>query len=123
MDDEAIADLFAGLGPVSIRRMFGGKGVYHRGEIVGIDIFDSILVKGDAETSATYEAAGGERWVYEGKNRPVAMPYWSVPADVMEDMDEMARWARLAYDAALRAKASKAAKPQAKTKKQLRPSR
>ena len=30
MDSDAISDLFAGLGTVSIRRMFGGKGIYFR---------------------------------------------------------------------------------------------
>lgn len=33
MDNIAIEEMFAGLGPVSIRRMFGGKGVYHQGLI------------------------------------------------------------------------------------------
>jgi hypothetical protein len=28
MDDDAIRDMFAGLGRVNIRRMFGGKGIY-----------------------------------------------------------------------------------------------
>ena len=28
MDNEAIHDMFESLGPVSIRRMFGGKGIY-----------------------------------------------------------------------------------------------
>ena len=36
MDNEAIADLFAGLGRVSIRRMFGGKGIYFEGMIIAI---------------------------------------------------------------------------------------
>ena len=33
MDHDAISDLFSGLGPVSIRRMFGGKGIYFEGVI------------------------------------------------------------------------------------------
>jgi DNA transformation protein and related proteins len=38
MDDAAIRDMFAGLGPVTIRRMFGGKGIYHDGIIVALEI-------------------------------------------------------------------------------------
>jgi DNA transformation protein len=30
------------------------------------------------------------------------MPYWSIPEDAFDDPDEMARWVRLAYEAALR---------------------
>jgi DNA transformation protein and related proteins len=38
MDDDVITEIFAGLGPVSIRKMFGGKGVYHSGLIVGVEV-------------------------------------------------------------------------------------
>jgi DNA transformation protein len=31
------------------------------------------------------------------------MPYWSVPDIALDDPDEMAKWARLALEAAMRA--------------------
>jgi DNA transformation protein len=31
------------------------------------------------------------------------MPYWSIPDDAFDDPDIMARWVRLAYEAAVRA--------------------
>jgi DNA transformation protein len=37
MDDERIAELFESLGPVSIRRMFGGKGIYFDGVIIAVE--------------------------------------------------------------------------------------
>jgi TfoX/Sxy family transcriptional regulator of competence genes len=30
------------------------------------------------------------------------MPYWSIPADAFDDPDTMARWLKLAHEAALR---------------------
>lgn len=36
MDNIEIEDLFAGLGEVTIKRLFGGKAVYFDGVIVGI---------------------------------------------------------------------------------------
>ena len=105
MDDERIQELFSGLGPVSIRRMFGGKGVYHNGVIVAVLLRGELMLKGDAEVAGAYEAAGATRWTYAHRRNGslVAMPYWTAPDDALDDPDEMAGWARLAYQAGLRA--------------------
>ena len=82
MDHDEIADLFAALGPVTVRRMFGGKGIYHRGLIVAVEIRDGMLLKADAVTAPDFEAAGATRWTYPGKSgQPVKMPYWSIPEE------------------------------------------
>ncbi|MBP0440875.1 TfoX/Sxy family protein [Tianweitania sediminis] len=109
MDNEAIRELFAGLGEVEIRRLFGGKGIYHRGLIVGLDLFDEIMLKGDQEAAAVFEAAGAKRWVYPAKRsgKPVAMPYWSVPAEVLDDEESLAGWTRMAFAAAVRIEKAK----------------
>ncbi|MEN3145910.1 TfoX/Sxy family protein [Neorhizobium sp. IRAMC:178] len=104
MDNSDIEDMFEGLGPVSIRRMFGGKGIYHDGLIVAIDLRGEIMLKVDAVSAPEFEAAGARQWSYEGKKgKPVLMPYWSVPEDAFDDPDEMRKWVRLAFDAAVRA--------------------
>lgn len=108
MDNDAIEEMFQALGCVSIRRMFGGKGIYHQGIIFALDLFDEIMLKGDGETAPLLEAAGARRWSYAGKTgKPVAMPYWTVPEEAYDDPDEMAKWARLAFEAAVRAEAKK----------------
>lgn len=106
MDDERIAELFEGLGPVSVRRLFGGKGIYHDGVIFAVVLNGELLLKGDERIAADYEAAGCKQWTYTGSRhgKQVAMPYWSVPDSAMDDPDEMAAWARKAYEAGLRSK-------------------
>ena len=104
MDNAAIEEMFETLGPVTIKRMFGGKGIYCQGVIFALEVDGEILLKGDEQTAPTFEAAGSRQWAYEGKGKPVKMPYWSIPDDAFDDPDEMGRWARLAYDAALRSK-------------------
>lgn len=106
MDNAEIEEMFLALGSVTIKRMFGGKGIYHHGRILALEVDDEILLKADAESAPQFRTAGSRQWVYEGKKagKPVAMPYWSVPDDAFDDPDIMARWVRLAYDAALRAK-------------------
>jgi DNA transformation protein len=105
MDEDAIADLFAGLGPVEIRRMFGGKGIYHKGVIIAVELRGELMLKGDAELAPELEAAGAKQWTYTHKRhgKPVSMPYWTVPDGAVDDPDEMAVWARKSYRAGLRA--------------------
>ncbi|MBB5577444.1 MULTISPECIES: TfoX/Sxy family protein [Rhizobium] len=104
MDNIEIEEMFQALGPVTIKRMFGGKGVYHMGRIVAVEVSDEMLLKADDVSAREFEAAGARRWAYEGKKgKPVNMPYWSIPDDAFDDPDIMARWVRLAYEAAVRA--------------------
>ncbi|HEX2146175.1 MAG TPA: TfoX/Sxy family protein [Pseudorhizobium sp.] len=103
MNGAAIAELFEPLGVVSIRRMFGGKGIYYNGLIIAIEIYDEILLKADSVTAPRFEAAGARQWVYENKKRKaVAMPYWSIPDEAVDDPEEMGKWLQLAYEAAVR---------------------
>ena len=104
MDTAAIEEMFQGLGPVTIRRMFGGKGIYHMGRIVAVEVRGEMLLKADEQSASEFEAAGASQWAFEGKKgSPVKMPYWSIPDDAYDDPDVMARWVRLAYEAAVRA--------------------
>lgn len=107
MDNGAIEDLFASLGPINIRRMFGGKGIYHQGRILGVEVDGQILLKADGQTASEFAAAGAEQWSYEGKNGLVRMPYWTIPDEALDDPDRLAHWVELAWEAALRAKSAK----------------
>ena len=109
MNDEDIRELFTPLGPVSIRRMFSGKGVYFQGVIVAIEYGDELRLKADAISAPEFEAAGSTQWAYEGRRGEVMMPYWSIPHDAFDNSDSMDRWVRLAFDAGLRARAPKRA--------------
>ncbi|MEJ6783209.1 TfoX/Sxy family protein [Aminobacter sp. Piv2-1] len=103
MSDEAIREVFSGLGDVTIRKMFGGKGIYRDGLIVGVEVRGEILLKADAVSAPDFEAAGARRWTDAG-GRPVNMPYWSIPESAVDDPDELAVWTRKAFEAALRAR-------------------
>jgi len=103
MDNAAIEEMFEAVGPVTIRRMFGGKGIYARGVIFALELRGELMLKGDAESGPVLEEAGAVRWRYEGRSgKPVAMPYWTLPDEALDDPDMMAKWARIALDAAMR---------------------
>ena len=104
MDMAAIEEIFAGLGPVTIKRLFGGQGIYHRGVIVGAVMGEEVLLKADAETEPQFLAAGATQWTYEFKSgKTIRMPYWTIPADAFDDADQLAMWVKLAFAAGCRA--------------------
>jgi len=100
-------ELFAPLGAVRVRRMFGGHGFYIDELFVALIALDRLYLKVDAATQPTFEAAGCEPFVYDGKGKAVTMSYWTVPAEAMESPALMQPWARQAIAAALRARAAK----------------
>jgi DNA transformation protein len=110
MDRERIEELFAPFGPVAVKRMFGGHGVYADGVFFALEADGEIFLKVDAATTAVFEAAGSRPFVYQGGKKPVTMSYWLLPDAAHEDEDELRRWARVAMDAARRAQAVKTAK-------------
>ncbi len=104
MRQDEIEDVFAALGPVTVKRMFGGKGVFHQGLMVAVDLAGELMLKADVFSGVAFEAAGARRWTYQRKTgKIVPMSYWTIPADAFDDPDIMAHWVRLAYAAALRA--------------------
>ena len=105
MDNERIEELFEGLGPVSIRKLFGGKGIYFDGVIVAIVLRGELLLKADEQSAPDFEAAGCKQWTYTGSRhgKLVSMPYWTVPDGALDEPDEMKPWAEKAYEAAKRA--------------------
>lgn len=109
-DRAHVCDLFAGVGPVEVRRMFGGAGVYLGDACFALIVDGTLWMRGDEDLGRDYAAAGAEQWVYEGRQRaPVAMPYWRLPDSALDDADEAAAWARRSLAPAERAAADKRA--------------
>ena len=109
---ELLGDLLAPVGQISVRRMFGGAGVYCDGLMIGLVADDTLYLKADETTRGDYEAEGLGPFVYEGKGKPIAMSYWRAPERLLDDAEEMAAWARKALAVARKANAGK--KPSSK---------
>lgn len=108
-------ELLAPLGTPRARRMFGGHGLYVDELFVALIAFDRLYLKADAQTRGHFEAAGCAPFVYDGQGRSVTMGYYTAPEDAMESPALMQPWARLALEAALRARAAK--KPAARARR------
>ncbi|MEL7048208.1 MAG: TfoX/Sxy family protein [Pseudomonadota bacterium] len=118
-----VADLLSPIGPVRIKRMFGGAGIYAGDRMFGLIAFDAVYFKVDDQTVGVFETAGSKPFTYTGKTKPIQMSYWRVPDDAFDDADAFCRWARLGIEAANRApeKSKRGARPKSKSRAGTRP--
>jgi len=92
---------------VRSKRMFGGHGLYIEDLFVAIVFQQRLYLKVDDESRARFEAAHCVPFVYDAKGKRMTMGYCSAPDEAMESPAAMQPWARLAVEAALRARATK----------------
>lgn len=102
------SELLSAVGRVRSRRMFGGWGLYVDEVFVGIVTGETLYLKADAQSQPAFESAGGRRFEYAAGGRTHAAGFWTVPAEAMDSPRLMQPWARLALEAALRARAAPA---------------
>lgn len=120
--DEAFAahclELLAPLGAAQARRMFGGHGLYLDGLMVGLIADEQLYLKTDAQTLTRWQAASGRPFVYASRRgdttRTATMSYWTPPPEALESAAAMQPWARLALEAALRSRAARPARTDAR---------
>ncbi len=74
--------------------MFGGVGFYSGEAFFGILAREQLYLKVGDANRAMYEAAGSAPFKPYA-DRTMTMTYWEVPVRVLEDADELCRWARM----------------------------
>jgi len=89
-----ILEQLAGVSAVRSRRMFGGVGLYSGDRFFGLIDDDVLYLKVDDSNRGEFVARGCHPF-QPFKDKPeYSMSYYDVPAEVLEDVDELARWAR-----------------------------
>lgn len=91
--DYVVDDLMSGIPNITSRAMFGGWGIYKDGKIFAIIADGELYFKVGDGNRADYERAGSRPFTYEGKGgKSATMSYWRVPAEVMEDREQLREW-------------------------------
>lgn len=104
-----LEDQFAPIGGVSLRRMFGGLGIFRDGLMFALAVDEILYFKADAETVPLFEAEGSEPFSYDTKDgRRVIMAYRRAPERLFDDEDAFRTFAETAIGTARRAAAPKA---------------
>ena len=111
MDREFIVELFAPFGRVTVRRMFGGAGLFSEGLMFGLVFDGAIFLKVDEASIPDFEREGSVPFVYTRAKSPGrvgrhSLSYWRLPERLYDDPEELASWAQRAVAIAERRKAA-----------------
>jgi len=90
---------------ITSKRMFGGVGLYADGLFFAVIDNDILYLKVDDSTRPEFEAAG--LGPFRPYNDERTMNYHEVSVEILEDREELARWAKKAVDVATRSKKKK----------------
>lgn len=103
----------AALGRVRSRRMFGAAGLYCDEIFFAIISDDTLYLRVDDGNRADYTARGMAAFRPYADRPDISMTYFEVPAEVLEDAEELLGWSRrsLKTSRAKPARAARARKP------------
>jgi DNA transformation protein len=98
-----VEEQFSAFGPVIFKKMFGGYGIFKDGIMFGmISPGDIFRMRADEQNVNDFKVEGMKQFPSHGGKK--GMPYWDVPAHVLEDQDELKIWAEKSFAAANRTK-------------------
>jgi DNA transformation protein and related proteins len=118
MDSDFIRELFSQFRPVTMKRLFGGAGLYSESLMFGLVFDGAIYLKVDETSIPDFEREGSQPFVYTRAKSPGrvgrhSLSYWRLPERLYDDPDELAVWAARAFSIAERAKTA----PRARSRK------
>jgi DNA transformation protein len=103
-DPGFLTELFSGFGPIAVRRMFSGAGVFADGLMIALVVDGVIYLKADDSFVPLFEREGQTPFSYQTRDgKRTLNSYWRMPERLYDEPDELAEWARLALAAARRA--------------------
>lgn len=97
---EWLEEVLGKLPNLSVRRLFGGAGVYADETIFGVFHEQRLYLKTDERTRAAFVERGSD--ALRARSGSVLTAYYEVPPEVVDDEEELLRWARQAIDVANR---------------------
>ncbi|MCB1915160.1 MAG: TfoX/Sxy family protein [Rhodocyclaceae bacterium] len=102
-------ELFAPLGHIRTKRMFGGHGFYCDGLFFALVAWNTLYLKADEQSQAAFQQAGCRIFRSERTDgRTFSMGYWSAPDESLDSPQAMQPWARMAIECALRQRSTTA---------------
>jgi DNA transformation protein len=104
---EFISEQLESFGPVEVKRMFGGAGIFREGLMFALIADEVLFLKVDETTRPDFESETSGPFLYEKNGKTMEMSYWRLPERLYDEPDEFTAWAQNAFSAALRADGKK----------------
>jgi DNA transformation protein len=120
-DPHRFDDLFAAFGPITVRRFFGGEGIYAGEIMIGMVFDDIVFLTTNPETRPAFVAERCKPFTFEKGGETVTTHWYAIPDRLYDDPDELAGWARTALGVAANSETTR--KKQAKRAKARPPAR
>jgi len=92
-----VVDQLSGWGRVSVRKMFGGAGLYLEGKIFGLIAADVAYLKVDDSNREDFVKAGSSPFK-PFPDKSGVMSYYEIPPEVLENPEELCCWAQRSLD-------------------------
>ena len=93
-----VVEQLSGWGKVSVRKMFGGAGLYREATMFAVLAEDIAYLKVDDSNRDDFLRAGSAPFEpYPDKIKTTIRTYYEIPADVLENPPELARWAQRSW--------------------------
>jgi DNA transformation protein and related proteins len=103
-----IRELFSAFGPVEVRRLFGGAGIYADDMMFGLVHAGLIHLKADEHNAPAFDREKLAPFSYKTKDGEHQLTsYRRIPDRLYDDPEELAMWARDALAVARRRRAGK----------------
>ena len=97
-----MTEVFHDIEDITSRPMFGDYGVYKDGIFFALIANGELYFKVDSSNQKDFENLGSKPFVYKGhKGKSVTLSYWQLPADIMENAEELKSWVEKSVSAAM----------------------
>jgi DNA transformation protein and related proteins len=108
---EFVLDQLSTLPDLRAQAMFGGHGLYSGANFFGILIAGRLYFKVDEASRVAYVERGMKPFTYTQANKVLAMKYYEVPPDILEDRELAIAWAKQSIHLAAATAGKKRARP------------
>lgn len=88
-----ILDQLSMWGNVSVKRMFGGAGLYRDGKMFGLVSHNVVYLKVDDTNREKFLVRGASPFK-PFPNRPTILSFYELPEEILESPDEFIKWAK-----------------------------
>ena len=102
-DPHRFDDLFQEFGPITLRRFFGGEGICSGQIMIGMVFGDTIDFKTDENSREAFLAEKTKPFTFvkRSTSETVITGWYALPDRLYDDPEELAQWAKAAYQVAM----------------------
>lgn len=99
---EYIAEMLEPFGNIKMRKMFGGYGIYKNGLMFALIADSELYFKANQKTAEIFKSQNLEPFTYKAKGKTIALSYYKIPQEIIDDEQLLEEYFKMAYDSAIK---------------------